>query len=92
MGNITGNIPNSAYLVKQKRGKDVTPATVGKINKNGIQVEPESTLVSAYTVRQKRHRGKNKATIGAISPEFVSACQGINPASTSPKKYVKKTK
>lgn len=79
-------------LVREKRGKDVTPATISKLDTSGTVVDPQSTPVSAYTVKQKKYTGKNEATVGTISSATVNEYMGIDPERTSPRKFTKKTK
>ena len=78
--------------VKAKRGKDITPATIGALDTSGTIVEPDKTPVSHYTVKESKAKGANPATVGAFNSDYISACQAIDPAKTPPKAYTVKTK
>lgn len=69
--------------------KITTPATVGKFNPNGIEVDPQSTPVKAYTATAKPFSGDNKATVGKLPQKYAKGLLNIDPQVTMPCCYTK---
>lgn len=84
-------IPNSAYMKKQKKGKDITPATIGSLNQHAEAcqaISPTETPVSAYTFKQKQGKNVTEAYAGQLTG--LDRLMAIDPASVPVKKYTKK--
>ena len=89
--NPTTNIPNSAYIKKEKKGKNVTPATIGSLvpSAEACQaIDPTSTPVSAYTVKQKKGKNVTEAYVGKLTG--IKNLMALDPASVPVKAHTKK--
>lgn len=89
--NPTTNIPNSAYMQKQKKGKNVTQATIGSLipQAEAYQaISPTETPVSAYTVKQKKGKNVTEAYAGQLTN--VDSLMAKDPATVPVKAHTKK--